>query len=413
MAGPLSSAGSKGFDNNFVMTPVDSVENSELSPEDVKLCEEILGGRSLPLVGDDMPRAHSGDTRVYFPPQAPNCILKMSGETKLRSSSKDGPFERLSKMNFARQLCKTNNLSDLVIPRASVSQDREVLFEQRMNFNNYDVEQERLAVVHSQAQAIRQFTKFVLLTGMWDLHLDRYSNSPHYWARFDNFPLMEKREANQSTLQIALIDLERIETTAKKIHFQLLPKLVYVFPHSFELIMEEARAVGLTNGLTDKERDKISKWHKRGLVRSDYFHKNLVHYCEKKKSGVAGIKFLTSEMKNEIINKFADEKSIKEQNKPLLVKCFESFFESLEELDKDETCPSSIFGEKSITINTASFRKTNEAIAKLVREENKDKSYSDKNYLEINQTQDFFKIMQEKGVVYSAYNQGFRVFIIL
>lgn len=406
MTGLSSPIGPKGYDP-FIMT------SSELSPEDVILCEEILAGRSLPLIGDDMPRAQSGDTRVYFPPQAPGCILKMAGKTKSTNGSKDGASERVSKMNFARQLCKTNSLSDLLIPRASVSQDGEVLFEQRMNFTDYDVEQERLAVVHSQAPAIRQFTKFVLLTGMWDLHLDRCRNSPHNWARFDNFPLMEKQEADQSTLQIALIDLERIETTAKKIHFQLLPKLVYVFPHSFELIMEEARAAGLTDELTDDVGKKISKWHERGLARSDYFHKNLVQYCEKKKSGLAGITFLTSEMKDEIINQFAKEKSIKEQNRPLLEKCFEAFFESLEEFDKDETCPSTIFGEKFFTANVWSFRKTEEAIAKLEREENKGKSYSDTNYLQLDLARDFFKIIQEKGIIYSAHFQGFRAFIIL
>jgi hypothetical protein len=386
---------------------------SQLSAADIKLCEDILAYRSFPSIGEAMPKAESGDTPVYFPPQAPNCILKLSGNDMARSQVKDTSSTRLEKMNYARQLCKSNQFTALLIPKAAVSRGKSVLFEQRMTFNPYHIEQERLAVVHSQAPAIRQFTKFVLLTGMWDLQIDKNYKSAHSWARFDNFPLMETKNGEQTTLQIALIDLERIETTVKKMHFQLLPKLAYVFPHSFQLIMEEAK----TNGLTDEEKEKISKkltkWHEMGLARSDHFHKSLVEYCEKKKNNVAGIQFLTPEIKKEIIDQFASEKSIKDQNIPLLVKCFELFFEAVEKALNIEDSQPSVFGEKSIYTNSAVFEwPTREAIREFEKAQNGDLSCWDDKYLRLDVEVDFFKIIEAKGIVHSAYFQGFRTFII-
>jgi hypothetical protein len=294
----------------------------------------------------NMPQSEWGNAQVYLPNHVPQVVLK---ETK-------ASYYRLCLMSFARKVCKINQSSGLVVPKALISKDFEFLLEQRLSFDLNIIEQERLVKTYSQSDTIRELTRFVLDTDLWDIALmDRCVTSSFPWVRFDNIPLFETRQGDQAQLNIGLIDVEGISTRLEGKFFYLLPKLVYIFPYSDNLILEEASKKGIAEEEIRALKPSLDQSKKLGLERNNRYCDQLIAYLEDKKQNRAGLESLTDVKQKEISTELAKFYGIEDEHLPLVEAYVRKLAELLIGIKESTPSHNSVYGEKVICRNLAYY----------------------------------------------------------
>lgn len=329
---------------------VRKIVNENFLPKQLRApCNALLFRNLL----EAMPQADSGDSDVYFPDQIPNVVLK---EPAISQKPSCTAYFRLRLMCHARKLCQLNGFNSLVIPKARLSNSQKFIFEERLPFNSNFIEQERLATVHSQDKAIKQFTRFVLETGMWDIVLNyRQIKDDFPLAKRDNFPLYLNRTGETETVHIGLVDLEHISTKKTESNHKLLLQLVYVFPNSFHLILAEAREYGIKESLLEELHGDLIIQHNLGLLRNKLWHTDLIAYMDNKRAAGMDVKTLVDSKLEMIFNEMVNEFKIPENAMPEFRAYLVKFCSILVTLLSKDISYNSVYGEKHRLLNTAYF----------------------------------------------------------
>lgn len=189
-----------------------------------------------------VPRASAGNTPVYFPPEFPEVVLKNA------QKECDG---RLQKMIIARDVCEEIQSTSLVIPKVRLSTreyryqyDYSYLIEERLpikSVKRLDQQQFYLAHLKEATSAIREFTHFVLRTGVDDLTTDWQLFTPgnsDWHPRYDNFPFL----MHNGVVKIGLIDLEHMKLERVEPNLSLLNRLLYMYPYHASEILQVAHS---------------------------------------------------------------------------------------------------------------------------------------------------------------------------
>ena len=280
-----------------------------------------------------------------------------------------------------------------------------MLFEERLLFNSHDIEQTRLATLYSQSLAIREFIRFVLTVNLWDLCLDddRCCDCDYPPAKTDNFPLFFD---GQTSLKIGLIDLENVSVEGDFNYQLLLKRLVYVFPYSYGIILEEARRFVKDTQL-EEWKVELEKRRDFGIKRCAFWRSDLVHYVQTRdRSNVA-----FQSKKEVILNELITTMKVPEDAKAEFKAYFEKFCSLLITfMATDKIKYQSVYGETYIKANTAwfTFQLRNELRSfekKYIAENERfEKSGDCFNH--------FMQKMVEHRVIYHYYARGFSLCMI-
>lgn len=280
------------------------------------------------------PKASDGKTRVFFPKNLPDIVLKLS---------KDRSYKRLCQMGFVRQICKKDNLPDLVIPGVRLYRDQKrdvLLIEQRLPIRVAPLEQLKLYTEHSEqfTPAIRQFVYLALTQGISDLIGITVLKKRHGEPRYDNFTLFIDKDG---LFKIALVDLESIKKE-KKIYINLLAALIYIFPLHFDEILDEAKKIGVTEAQL-AELD-LEEARTRGNYYIKIRYTDFLSYLQKKKNNNT-IK-MSARDKKEILDVVILKMNKPDIQREELEKCLDGLCQHINDLEVKK----SVFGEKVITI---------------------------------------------------------------
>lgn len=308
-------------------------------------------------------------------------------------------------MDYARKIVAIYGFTQLKIPKAMLSEYENFLFEERIAFNSNIIEQTRLSTVYAQDKAVREFCKFVLLTNLWDIVLfDREHECLFPWIRFDNFPFYLDSKAGQPTLKIGLIDLERI-SVKRGVYYKMLPSLIYVFPHSEDLILEEAIALGVVSKENlDEIKNKFEENKNLGLQHKKLWHSDLISYIDYKKSLKQNFEDEVKDKFDQIYQAMIKEFELPEKTHITFKAYLEEFMKALINIKTEETKYKSIYGEV--------YTKTNSAfLDRPVKKESKafEKEWGNGEWLT---TKQFLKTCVDHKLIYYFFEQGYRLNII-
>ncbi len=184
----------------------------------------------------NLPRAQSGKTPVYFPPELP-IVLKMSGSLQNQ--------RRFDQMKEAREICEKSHSQNLVIPQARVCGN--FIIESRLPITVHETKEAIGFYIENQERftdAIKEFIGFLCQCTLSDI--TGYTFNPYGalsknpLGRYDNIALY--LEGDQG--KIGLIDLEHFEPICSKEYsdwcFIRCLNAVCLFPHHLEEILEAA-----------------------------------------------------------------------------------------------------------------------------------------------------------------------------
>ena len=169
-----------------------------------------------------------------------NTDVRFTDSTVIKSCEPGVNKVRMQKIITARSICKENNYTRLLVPRARTCRD--LLFQEKVNNAIFDQKEAMGFYYENHAAftpAVLQLTDFLIHNDLNDI-LGKstalyHALSPNLLARFDN--LLVCRD-----FTIALIDLEGFTPNASQEVHQLREKCalaIYLFPYHFDVIMQK------------------------------------------------------------------------------------------------------------------------------------------------------------------------------
>ncbi|MDP1608339.1 MAG: hypothetical protein Q8L98_03380 [Chlamydiales bacterium] len=184
-----------------------------------------------------LPRANSGKTLVAFVPSLP-VVLKQTD---------DKGKERLQKMIEAKEICKANNYSCLVIPEARISGD--FLIESRLPILEEPEQKTQIGLYTERREcftkAAIELTSFLCQATLADLS----GQTNDFWKclcdtsipRYDNAILYLDKEGQGKIGLVDLEDLKRPSTKSSEHIVTACKQCIRFFPYHFEEILSTAR----------------------------------------------------------------------------------------------------------------------------------------------------------------------------
>ncbi len=190
----------------------------DLYPEYKGLCEKLKNK------DNETPMAKGGRHPVYLPDSMPGVVVKWLGKKGLTS--------RFQKILAAQRILRREGCTKLIVPQ--VRKYQEFLIETRLpiNINPYYNMKEYLSDPKKYDQAAREMTRFYSRAYLTDIFGDRT-------LRYDNLPFFDGN--------IGLIDLEHLHFQGEKARLDEyeLDTLAYIFPLNLDVILDEARKLGV------------------------------------------------------------------------------------------------------------------------------------------------------------------------
>lgn len=201
-----------------------------------------------------IPRSRRGKTPVLLPEEIPEVILKICNYNP--ENNVDVSFHRFHKMRWVRNILRSQQSANLVIPRAAICNN--VLVEERLPIIENEFINMGLYLTEPSLynDAICELAKLFVIAPIEYLVLDTRHGDI---VRWDNLPLYIVKEKGQRKGKIGLIDLERcliqfnpriaglknlrellrnFPLQHRLANLKSLRELVRIFPYHFDLIWE-------------------------------------------------------------------------------------------------------------------------------------------------------------------------------
>lgn len=210
-----------------------------------------------------LPRASSGKTLIAFVPSLP-VVLKQTD---------DKGKERLQKMIEAKEICKANNYTCLVIPEARISGD--FLIESRLPISEEPDQKTQIGLYIERREcftkAAIELTSFLCQATLADLS----GQTNDFWKclcdtsipRYDNAILYLDKEGQGKIGLVDLEDLKRPSQISSEHIVTACKQCIRFFPYHFEEILTTA------NNFDPKIEQHIETFKKEQRLILDYFQK--------------------------------------------------------------------------------------------------------------------------------------------
>lgn len=254
------------------------------------LLSDSLFERAKPFIDtpggyEDLPRAGSGITRVYFPPDLP-IVLKESGPFSCK--------RRLKKMKEAMEICHNSGYQHLVIPTARTH--GKFIIESRLPIMKNNDTREQIGLylenIEKFTKAVEEFTGFLcqgLLDDITGGTNDAYAKLCRVpIGRYDNVAMY----LEEGVGKLGLIDLERFYPRSRSEEkrafsaceraegaFSACQQAIRLFPHHLDTIINAAKKF---NPNIEKHREKLEEERNHVLEYFQKAYKNHLDFVKEK-----------------------------------------------------------------------------------------------------------------------------------